>query len=485
MYGAALGDMIGAPYEFDRSEKTKDFPLFTAESTYTDDTVMTVAVAEALMDSEGESDKEIQKCIAETMLRWGRKYPKSGYSAQYLRWLFKDHKPIDVDTVDAAISISCIGWLYDTIDETRKMARLSAMTTHVNPDSIRGADAVASVVYMARTGSTKEEIKDYVQRIFGYDLSRSCAEIRKTYEHQESCKETVPQAITAFLESKNFEDALRTVISLGGNTDSSGAMTGAMASAYYIIPVDLIAECRHRLPEDMLEVVDRFETLLAQKRRKSAGHGRAFQKITRYLDDLDRLGVGTWAITARKKDEDAEIEASYSAAGQSFMRTIEDFKAAHPELKLDDFRDILWESHITWSAKSMSEAEVGNLDSRTIMALLVAAVEAEKSYGGSLTEFMRNGSVRRWLIRLKKLDDDGLGEIQAPRIIPEKEMASHVNHKVRLYLWTGEDIAGFFGAYVSTEERVGKGAILFRQDGHAGYREIREDTIKRIEDLEV
>lgn len=198
------------------------------------------------------------------------------------------------------MSISCIGWLYDTIDETRKMARLSAMTTHVNPDSIRGADAVASVVYMARTGSTKEEIKDYVQRIFGYDLSRSCAEIRKTYEHQESCKETVPQAITAFLESKNFEDALRTVISLGGNTDSSGAMTGAMASAYYIIPVDLIAECRHRLPEDMLEVVDRFETLLAQKRRKSAGHGRAFQKITRYLDDLDRLGVGTWAITARK-----------------------------------------------------------------------------------------------------------------------------------------------------------------------------------------
>lgn len=116
------------------------------------------------------------------------------------------------------------------------------------------------------------------------------------------------------------------------------------------------------------------------------------------------------------------------------MRTIEDFKAAHPELKLDDFRVILWESHITWSAKSMSEAEVGNLDSRTIMALLVAAVEAEKSYGGSLTEFMRNGSVRRWLIRLKKLDDDGLGEIQAPRIIPEKEMASHVNHKVRLYL---------------------------------------------------
>lgn len=300
MYGAALGDMIGAPYEFDRGEKTKDFPLFTAESTYTDDTVMTVAVAEALMDSEGESDKEIQKCIAETMLRWGRKYPKAGYSAQYLRWLFKDHKPLDVDTVDAAMSISCIGWLYDTIDETRKMARLSAMTTHVNPDSIRGADAVASVVYMARTGSTKEEIKDYVQRIFGYDLSRSCAEIRKTYEHQESCKETVPQAITAFLESKNFEDALRTVISLGGNTDSTGAMTGAMASAYYIIPVDLIAECRHRLPEDMLEVVDRFETLLAQKRRKSAGHGRAFQKITRYLDDLDRLGIGTWAITARK-----------------------------------------------------------------------------------------------------------------------------------------------------------------------------------------
>lgn len=211
---------------------------------------MTVAVAEALMDSEGESDKEIQKCIAETMLRWGRKYPKSGYSAQYLRWLFKDHKPIDVDTVDAAISISCIGWLYDTIDETRKMARLSAMTTHVNPDSIRGADAVASVVYMARTGSTKEEIKDYVQRIFGYDLSRSCAEIRKTYEHQESCKETVPQAITAFLVFLSGRDSpcayaqAVEVVEVSCNFLESPAMPGGFPSFL----------CQQRL-----EAVDDFE----------------------------------------------------------------------------------------------------------------------------------------------------------------------------------------------------------------------------------
>ena len=262
MIGAILGDMIGAPYEFDMGDKTKDFPLFIESSRYTDDTVMTVAVAEALMDSFGKTDVEIRKALVASMQKWGHIYPYAGYGGMFAGWLCEtDPKPYGSFGNGSAMRVSPAGWLYDTLDETRHAARLTAEVTHNHPEGIKGAEATASAIFLARTGSSKEEIKEYIIREFGYDLSRTCDEIRPGYYHVESCQETVPEAITAFLEGNDFEDVIRTAVSLGGDCDTLTCIAGGMAEAFYGVPTDIAAEGRSRLPADMLVVLDRFEGL--------------------------------------------------------------------------------------------------------------------------------------------------------------------------------------------------------------------------------
>lgn len=161
--------------------------------------------------------------------------------------------------------VSSVGWLFDTIEETRRYAKLTAEVTHNHPEGIKGAEATASAIFMARNGASKDEIRDYIIREFGYDLSRTCDQIRPTYHHVESCQETVPEAITAFLEGTDFEDVIRTAVSLGGDCDTLTCIAGAMAEAFYGIPDEMKEECRKRLPEDMLEVLDRFEQKMLEK----------------------------------------------------------------------------------------------------------------------------------------------------------------------------------------------------------------------------
>lgn len=257
MYGAILGDMIGAPYEFDRGNKTKEFPLFGRGTEFTDDTVMTIAVAQALMAAAGESEERKKEEVVQSMRRWGRKYPDAGYGGRFGRWLWeKEPKPYGSFGNGSAMRVSSAGWLYKTLEETRRAARLTAEVTHNHPEGIRGAEAVASAIFLARTGRDKRGIKDFIVREFGYDLSRSCDEIRPMYRHVESCQETVPEAVTAFLEGRDFEDVIRTAVSLGGDCDTLTCIAGGIAEAYYGVPEELKEECRKRLPPDMLEVLD-------------------------------------------------------------------------------------------------------------------------------------------------------------------------------------------------------------------------------------
>ena len=259
MIGAILGDMIGAPYEFDRGNKTKDFPLFSRGSEFTDDSVMTIAVAEALMDTIGKSDDEIRAALIASMQKWGRRYPDAGYGGMFYQWLRKkDPQPYGSFGNGSAMRVSSAGWLFSTLEETRHMAKLTAEVTHNHPEGVKGAEAAASAIFMARTGSSKEEIRDFIIREFGYDLSRTCDEIRPHYHHVETCQQTVPEAVTAFLEGNSFEDVIRTAVSLGGDSDTLTCIAGGMAEAFYGVPDDLVEECRKRLPEDMLSVVDRF-----------------------------------------------------------------------------------------------------------------------------------------------------------------------------------------------------------------------------------
>lgn len=267
MYGAILGDIVGSPYEFDYNNyKGKDFPLFSQRSEFTDDTVMTLAVARALLDTRGQDDITIKAALVREMQRLGRAYPDKGYGARFNQWLYEDDpQPYRSYGNGSAMRVSPAAWLAESIQEALHLAQLTAEVTHDHPEGIKGAQAVAAAIFLARTGHSKVEIKAYVECKFGYDLSRTCDEIRPTYHHVESCQETVPRAIAAFLESTDFEDALRTAVSLGGDSDTLAAITGSIAEAFYGVPENLKQECRKRLTPDLEEILQACENMILQR----------------------------------------------------------------------------------------------------------------------------------------------------------------------------------------------------------------------------
>jgi ADP-ribosylglycohydrolase len=263
MYGAILGDMIGSPYEFDRGKKTKDFPFFDKGATFTDDSVMTIAVAEALMTANETGaiadETQTKDIIIDMLHKWGRRYPDAGYGGRFYRWLQEgDREPYNSWGNGSAMRVAAAGWLYDDPETTRKIARWTAEVTHDHPEGVKGAEATAAAIWMAGNGCSKEDIRDFIVKEIGYDLSRTCDEIRPGYYHDESCQKTVPEAITAFLEGNDFEDVIRTAVSLGGDCDTLTCIAGSIAEAFYRVPEYLKAECEKRLPEDMAAVLRAF-----------------------------------------------------------------------------------------------------------------------------------------------------------------------------------------------------------------------------------
>lgn len=267
MIGAILGDIIGSPYEFDRGNKTKDFPLFSRNSTYTDDTVMTLAVGLTFLDAQpSASDDWILRILANRMRQFGKMYPNAGYGGMFRRWLRNpEYQAYNSFGNGSAMRVSSVAWLYNDIDAVRHAARLSAEVTHNHPEGIKGAEATASAIFLARTGNSKAEIKEYIVREFGYDLNRTCDEIRPGYFHTETCMDTVPEAITAFLEGDSFEDVIRTAVSLGGDCDTLTAIAGSIAEGFYGVPEHLKEECHKRLPEPLNKVLVAFEQYLERK----------------------------------------------------------------------------------------------------------------------------------------------------------------------------------------------------------------------------
>lgn len=262
MYGAIFGDVIGSRFEFDRGGKTKEFKLFTAEDSFTDDTAMTIAVGEGLMNAGLDADIEtVKKAVIESMQDWGHRYPNAGYGGRFWGWLFNGSNPRPYNSFGngSAMRVSAAGLLYDSLERTREVARATAEVTHNHPEGIKGADCTATVMYMGRTGSTKEEILDYITKEFGYDISESLDEMRKRHEHVESCMDSLPKALRSFFDGESYEDVVRNAVSLGGDTDTLAAIAGAMAEAYYGIPAEIAAEGKNFLPEDMLEVLERFD----------------------------------------------------------------------------------------------------------------------------------------------------------------------------------------------------------------------------------
>ena len=278
MYGAILGDIIGSIYEHHRI-KTKDFKLFSKNSDFTDDTVMTIAVAEGFMsflrdnypdyyegaigsdepfNVDDEKLSDLSDTIVSRMVYWGRKYPYAGYGRNFISWLKYDHSPYFSWGNGSAMRTSSAAWIFNDIETVRRMAKIQSEVSHNHPAGIIGAEAIASAVFLARTGSSKEEIRDYITKEFGYDLNRTVEQIRPGYIFDVSCQGSVPEAIISFLDGKDFEDTVRNAISLGGDSDTQGAMAGAIAEAYYGVPEDLKAKCEEFLPDHMLEILHTF-----------------------------------------------------------------------------------------------------------------------------------------------------------------------------------------------------------------------------------
>lgn len=249
MIGAIIGDIVGSRFEFN-NHKSKDFELFTEDCKVTDDSIMSLAVAKAIMEAEkvkkssiAEYDSDyyllIENMTVKYMQEIGRKYPNCGYGGMFLQWIFRDNpKPYGSFGNGAAMRISPVGFFVRTVIEANNLSEAVTRVTHNHVEGIKGAEAVTKAIFMARRGLSKADIRNYISCSY-YPLNFAIDEIRDTYSFNETCQETVPQAIEAFLESTSFEDAIRTAISIGGDSDTLAAITGSIAEAYYGVPEDI------------------------------------------------------------------------------------------------------------------------------------------------------------------------------------------------------------------------------------------------------
>lgn len=257
MLGAITGDIVGSVYEWDNI-RTKDFELFDEDCFFTDDSVMTLAVAKAIMNCNGDYSKLSEQTVI-CMRELGRKYPHAGYGGYFRMWLKKENpKPYNSFGNGSAMRVSPCGYAAKTLDEALMLAKLTAEVTHNHPEGIKGAQATAAAVFLARNGKSIKEIAEYINSNF-YQINFTLDEIRDTYTFNETCQETVPQALQAFFESTDFEDAIRNAISIGGDSDTLAAITGGIAEAYYGVPEDIRDTVLDVLEDDLFKILIDFE----------------------------------------------------------------------------------------------------------------------------------------------------------------------------------------------------------------------------------
>lgn len=277
MLGAIIGDTVGSVYEF-HNTKDYDFTLFNAESGYTDDSVMTMAVARWLLTDPEHTYQKLE----DTMVEFAEQCPcpMGGYGTGFYFWLFHPEGLYPFDDLygaspyesktgrhpygswgnGSAMRASAVGWFFDSLEETERVAAISAAITHNHPEGIKGAQATAAAIFLARNGKTKDEIRDYIEKAYGYDLHKTWEYWHPIYDWEESCQGTVPQAMIAFLDSTDFEDAIRKAVSLGGDSDTLACITGGIAEAFYReIPKDMADRVRTLLPQEFADILSEMQ----------------------------------------------------------------------------------------------------------------------------------------------------------------------------------------------------------------------------------
>lgn len=270
--GAVIGDIVGSGFEWNNYRST-DFELVDKDSFFTDDTVMTIAIADWLIARNMKyTNKYIYDLagddLSEIMSEWGNKYPDAGYGGMFFRWLNtprEEQKPYNSFGNGAGMRVSPVGFYAKSLEEALQLAKESAEVTHNHPEGIKGAQAIASAIYLAREGESKAEIKKYIENTFDYDLSRTCDEIRPYYQFDETCQGSCPEAITAFLESEDYVSALKLAVSLGGDSDMIACMAGGIAAAYYGVPEELVNVYLPYLTYEIKDVLRRFDAMVEER----------------------------------------------------------------------------------------------------------------------------------------------------------------------------------------------------------------------------
>lgn len=412
MLGAIVGDIVGSRFEFNNN-RNKDFALFADGCFATDDSIMSLAVAKAIMEASKVKttnshgyDHDFYSVLSDLTVTYmqeiGRKYPDCGFGGMFRKWVFSDNpKPYDSFGNGAAMRVSPAGFAAANNWEAEHLAEAVTEVTHSHEEGIKGAIATAVAIAMARHGALKSEIRERIITEY-YPLDFKIDDIRLTYKFNETCQETVPQAIECFLESDSFEDAIRIAISLGGDSDTIGAITGAIAEAYYGVPEDIKEKALTYLDDELREIYDAWILFAPSTDER-------FRILTKYIDKISAAAsLGEWIID---KENDGTPEhpihfpfVNYSDLVIDFEQEFYQFSETHPEYELTRYGEILEQNGLKWSSEEMHTANLKGLDARGVLALIMGTIRAERFCVGTLLGFLKDGSLTGWLKRLKDID---------------------------------------------------------------------------------
>jgi ADP-ribosylglycohydrolase len=386
MLGAIIGDIAGSRFEFNNI-RSKNFDLFADACFITDDSIMTIAVAKAILACNGNWE-QLGRNAVKYMKELGCKYPDCGFGGMFRKWVFSDEPaPYNSYGNGAAMRVSPCGFIAKAEDEAILLSRKVTEVTHNHPEGLKGAEAVSVAIFLARNGCTKNEIKNRMEKDY-YTLNFTLDSIRENYQFNESCQETVPQAIMAFLESISFEDAIRNAVSIGGDSDTLAAITGSVAEAYYGVPFELKCRAQSYLDRYLREYYREWE-----KFYKKTFPVRKFIPLTKYLGKLDNV------------DHFNQFYVEFYSFTQS-----------HPEYNLENYEGILENNDLKWETDSMYSANESDLGEQCVLALITGAFRADHFSGGVLNEFIKDGYIDKWLGRLKALDSERKPEEDKPAL---------------------------------------------------------------------
>ncbi len=334
MLGAIIGDIVGSRFEWDNI-KSKEFDFLNYKCEFTDDSVMTLAVAKAILNSKEDYSNLGELCV-KYMQEVGRHYPNCGYGGYFSKWVMSDDpKPYNSFGNGAAMRVSAVGFVAKSLEEAISLSKKVTEVTHNHPEGIKGAEATAVAIYMARTGSNILEIRDYIDKHY-YPMNFRLDDIRENYKFNETCQDTVPQAIEAFLESKNFEDAIRNAISIGGDSDTLAAITGGIAEAYYGIPTDIRKHALTFLDERLLRILLEFESKYGASMEKGA------QKIKTKKKEIKKGGRSAMIEQAVDKADsdlqDTEVDSEETTSKKLFNHLFEACNILRGPINQDEYK---------------------------------------------------------------------------------------------------------------------------------------------------